>query len=83
MFSRLRPERVAELINSFALKSDEKAILIDCFVTYQSRRGWQKQVAYRENVEINTISKRYNKALAKSSLFLIAYISKVLNVPEK
>ncbi len=83
MFSRLQPQRVVELVNSFALKAEEKKILIDCFVTYKASRGWQKQAAYAENVEINTISKRYNKALGKSSLFLIAYISRVLNVPEK
>ncbi len=81
LFSRLQPERVRELVNSFALKQEEKDILIDCFVTYKACRGWQKQAAYRDNVEINTISKRYNKALGKSALFLIAYISRVLNVP--
>lgn len=83
MFSRLQPERVIELVNSFALKPEEKDILITCFVTYKAKRGWQKQFAYAEHVEINTISKRYNKALGKSSLFLIAYIARSLGVPEK
>ena len=83
LFSTMQPERVKELINSFALKPEERKILIDCFVTYRAKRGWQKQLAYDENVESNTISKRYNKALGKSSLFLVAYISRVLNVPQK
>lgn len=40
MFSRLSPERVREIVNSFALKPEEKLILIDCFVKYQAKRGW-------------------------------------------
>lgn len=79
LFQRMSKEKAVGLINSFPLLEAQKKILIEVDVL----KIPQKQIAWQEGREVKTISRRYNKALEMSSDFLTAYVSRLLECPEK
>lgn len=79
VFRRMSVERGVELVNSLPILPEQKKIIIDVDIYKKP----QKQIAYDEHRDVKTISRRYNKALEMSAGPLTAYISSLLDRPEK
>lgn len=83
MYQRLKADTAIRLIRSFPLRTVEQEVLIDGLAGHQGRRGWQKVYAGEINVDVKTVSRRYQKALKVSAKFLTAYVARLLERPEK
>lgn len=62
MYQRLKADTAIRLIRSFPLRTVEQEVLIDGLVGHQGRRGWQKVYAGEINVDVKTVSRRYQKS---------------------
>ena len=83
MYQRLSADTAIRLICSFPIRQTDKEVLIDGLIGHKCKRGWQKVYANEINVDTKTVSRRYQRALSMSSKFLIAYVARLLECPQK
>ncbi len=83
MFQRLSAETAVRLIRSFPLRATDKDVLIDGLIKHRCRRGWQKVYAGEINVDVKTVSRRYQTALKMSAKCLTSYVARLLERSEK